>query len=204
MLWRSGSFATLKTRKISSRELPKTPTGIRGLDEITYGGFPKGRPSLVCGSAGCGKTLLGLEFLVNGARNYNEPGVFMAFEETPEELIANVSSLGFELDRLVEKKMIALDHIRIERSEIEETGEYDLEGLFIRLQYAIESVGAKRVVLETLEALFAGFSNESILRSELRRLFQWLKARKVTAVITAERATARSLGRDSRSTSRIA
>ena len=120
MLWRSASFATLKTRKISSRELPKTPTGIRGLDEITYGGLPKGRPSLVCGSAGCGKTLLGLEFLVNGARNYSEPGVFMAFEETPEELIANVSSLGFELDRLVEKKMIALDHIRVERSEIEE------------------------------------------------------------------------------------
>ncbi|MEA2680577.1 MAG: circadian clock protein KaiC [Candidatus Binataceae bacterium] len=184
---RSVGFATLKTRKISNRELPKTPTGIRGLDEITYGGLPKGRPSLVCGSAGCGKTLLGMEFLINGARIYNEPGVFIAFEETPEELIANVSSLGFELDRLVEKKMIALDHIRVERSEIEETGEYDLEGLFIRLQYAIDSVGAKRVVLDTLEALFAGFSNESILRSELRRLFQWLKSRNVTAVITAER-----------------
>ena len=177
----------MKTRKISPRELPKSPTGIRGLDEITYGGLPKGRPSLVCGSAGCGKTLLGLEFLINGARNYDEPGVFMAFEETPEELIANVSSLGFELDRLVEKNMIALDHVRIERSEIEETGEYDLEGLFIRLQYAIDSVGAKRVVLDTLEALFAGFSSESILRAELRRLFQWLKARNVTAVITAER-----------------
>ena len=177
----------MKTRKISPRDLPKSPTGIRGLDEITYGGLPKGRPSLVCGSAGCGKTLLGLEFLINGARNYNEPGVFMAFEETPEELIANVSSLGFELDRLVEKNMIALDHVRIERSEIEETGEYDLEGLFIRLQYAIDSVGAKRVVLDTLEALFAGFSSESILRAELRRLFQWLKARNVTAVITAER-----------------
>ena len=177
----------MKTRKISSRELPKSPTGIRGLDEITYGGLPKGRPSLVAGGAGCGKTLLGLEFLINGARNYKEPGVFMAFEETPEELIANVSSLGFELDRLVEKKMIALDHVRVERSEIEETGEYDLEGLFIRLQYAIDSIGAKRVVLDTLESLFSGFSSESILRAELRRLFQWLKARNVTAVITAER-----------------
>ena len=177
----------MRNRKISIRELPKTPTGIRGLDEITYGGLPKGRPTLVSGSAGCGKTLLGLEFLVNGARRYSEPGVFMAFEETPEEVIANVSSLGFELDRLVHKKQIALDHIRIERSEIEETGQYDLEGLFIRLQYAIESVGAKRVVLDTLEALFAGFSNESILRAELRRLFQWLKARNVTALVTAER-----------------
>ncbi len=177
----------MKTRKISARELPKTPTGIRGLDEITYGGLPKGRPSLVCGSTGCGKTLLGLEFLINGARRYSEPGVFMAFEETPEELIANVSSLGFELDRLVAKRLIVLDHIRIERSEIEETGEYDLEGLFVRLQYAIDSVGAKRVVLDTVEALFAGFSNESILRAELRRLFQWLKAKNVTALITAER-----------------
>lgn len=177
----------MKTRKISARELPKTPTGVRGLDEITYGGLPKGRPSLVCGSTGCGKTLLGLEFLINGARRYSEPGVFMAFEETPEELIANVSSLGFELDRLVAKRLIVLDHIRIERSEIEETGEYDLEGLFVRLQYAIDSVGAKRVVLDTVEALFAGFSNESILRAELRRLFQWLKAKNVTALITAER-----------------
>jgi circadian clock protein KaiC len=177
----------VKTRKISARELPKTPTGVRGLDEITYGGLPKGRPSLVCGSTGCGKTLLGLEFLINGARRYSEPGVFMAFEETPEELIANVSSLGFELDRLVAKRLIVLDHIRIERSEIEETGEYDLEGLFVRLQYAIDSVGAKRVVLDTVEALFAGFSNESILRAELRRLFQWLKAKNVTALITAER-----------------
>jgi circadian clock protein KaiC len=177
----------VKTRKISARELPKTPTGIRGLDEITCGGLPKGRPSLVCGSPGCGKTLLGLEFLINGARQYSEPGVFMAFEETPEELIANVSSLGFELNRLVEKRLIALDHIRIERSEIQETGEYDLEGLFVRLQYAIDSVGAKRVVLDTLEALFAGFSNEAILRAELRRLFQWLKAKNVTALITAER-----------------
>lgn len=177
----------MKTRKISTRELPKTPTGIRGLDEITYGGLPKGRPSLVCGSAGCGKTLLGLEFLINGARQYSEPGVFIAFEETPEELIANVSSLGFELDRLVAKRLIALDHIRIERSEIEETGEYDLEGLFVRLQYAIDSVGAKRVVLDTLESLFAGFSNDSILRAELRRLFQWLKAKGVTALVTAER-----------------
>ncbi len=177
----------MKTRKNSARELPKTPTGIRGLDDITYGGLPTGRPTLVCGGAGCGKTLLGLEFLINGARNYSEPGVFIAFEETPEELVANVSSLGFELNRLIDKRMIALDHLRIERSEIEETGEYDLEGLFIRLQYAIDLVGAKRVVLDTLESLFAGFSNASILRSELRRLFQWLKSKGVTAVVTAER-----------------
>ncbi len=167
--------------------LPKSPTGIRGLDEITGGGLPKGRPTLVCGGAGCGKTLLGAEFLVRGATQFNEPGVLMAFEETEEELTANVASLGFDLGGLIRKKMIVVDYVHIEPAEFQESGDYDLEGLFVRLNHAIESVGAKRVVLDTLEALFAGLRNESIVRAELRRLFRWLKGKGVTAVITAER-----------------
>ncbi len=167
--------------------LPKSPTGIQGLDEITGGGLPRGRPTLVCGGAGCGKTLLAAEFLVRGATQFGEPGVFFAFEETESELRANVASLGFELADLVRKKKLVVDHIYIERSEITETGEYDLEGLFVRLEHAIDSIGAKRVVLDTLEALFAGLPNEAILRAELRRLFRWLKQKGVTAVITAER-----------------
>lgn len=167
--------------------IEKTPTGISGLDEITQGGLPRGRPTLVCGSAGCGKTLLGMEFLVRGAMDHDEPGVFMAFEENEEELTQNVASLGFDLNALCARKKLALDHVRVERSEIEETGEFDLEGLFIRLNYAIDSVGAKRVVLDTVEALFAGFPNEAILRAELRRLFRWLKNKGVTAIITGER-----------------
>ena len=169
------------------RTLPKAPTGIQGLDEITQGGLPRGRPTLVCGSAGCGKTLLSMEFLVRGATEYGEPGVFMAFEESAEELTQNVRSLGFDLDKLVRQKKLVLDFVRVERSEIEETGDYDLEGLFIRLNAAIDSTGAKRVVLDTIEALFAGLQNEGILRAELRRLFRWLKDKGVTAVITAER-----------------
>ncbi len=167
--------------------LEKAPTGIQGFDEITEGGLPRGRTSLVCGGPGCGKTLFSSEFLVHGALQYNEPGVFMSFEETAEELTENVASLGFDLNELQETGKLALDYVHIERSEIEETGEYDLEGLFIRLGYAIDSVGAKRVVLDTLEALFGGFSDESILRAELRRLFRWLKNKGVTAIITAER-----------------
>jgi circadian clock protein KaiC len=167
--------------------LAKCPTGIAGLDEITGGGLPKGRPTLVTGGAGCGKTLMALEFLVRGATKYNEPGVFMAFEETAEELTKNVASLGFDLAELSAKKKLAIDYVYIERSEIEDTGEYDLEGLFVRLGYAIASVGAKRVVLDTVEALFAALPNEGILRAELRRLFRWLKARGVTAIITGER-----------------
>jgi circadian clock protein KaiC len=167
--------------------LQKSPTGIQGLDEITGGGLPTGRPTLICGGAGCGKTLFGIEFLVRGAIQYNEPGVFMSFEETNEELTKNVASLGFDLEDLVKNKKIALDHVHIERSEIEETGEYDLEGLFIRLGYAIDSIGAKRVVLDTIESLFAGLPNQLILRAELRRLFRWLKEKKVTAIITGER-----------------
>ena len=167
--------------------LAKCPTGIDGLDEITGGGLPKGRPTLICGSAGCGKTLMAMEFLVRGAVQYDEPGVFMSFEETGEELAANVASLGFDLNDLRERNKIAVDYVHVERSEIEETGEYDLEALFIRLGYAIRTVGAKRVVLDTLEALFGGLSNDAILRAELRRLFRWLKEQGVTAVITGER-----------------
>jgi circadian clock protein KaiC len=170
-----------------NRSLPKARTGIQGLDEITGGGFPRGRPTLVCGSAGAGKTLLAMEFLVRGATEYNEPGVFMAFEETAPELTQNVRSLGFDLDELGKEKKLVIDFVRIERSEIDETGDYDLEGLFIRLGAAIDAIGARRVVLDTIENLFAGLQNEGILRAELRRLFRWLKDRGVTAVITAER-----------------
>lgn len=174
-------------RKFSNKNLPKSPTGIQGFDEITDGGLPTGRPTLVCGGAGCGKTLFAMEFLVRGATQFNEPGVFMSFEETNEELTINVASLGFDLEDLIKHKKIALDHVHIERSEIEETGEYDLEGLFIRLGYAIDSIGAKRVVLDTIESLFAGLPNQLILRAELRRLFRWLKDKGVTAVISGER-----------------
>ncbi|MCI1186633.1 circadian clock protein KaiC [Hymenobacter sp. DH14] len=168
-------------------QLPKAPTGIDGLDEITEGGLPLGRPTLICGSAGCGKTLMGVEFLVRGILEFNEPGVLMAFEETGDELAANVASLGFDLKDLQERKLLRLDHVHVDRSEIEETGEYDLDGLFIRLGYAIDSIGAKRVVLDTIEALFSGFPNQGVLRSEIRRLFRWLKDKGVTTVITAER-----------------
>jgi len=170
----------------SRPQLPKAPTGIQGLDEITGGGLPKGRPTLVCGGTGCGKTLLAMEFLVRGATQFDEPGVFMAFEETAQDLTQNVASLGFDLNDLVARKKMALDYVYIERNEIEETGEYDLGGLFIRLGQAIDSIGAKRVVLDTIESLFSGLPNPLILRAELRRLFRWLKDRGVTAVITAE------------------
>jgi len=173
--------------KSSSPQLSKSPTGIKGLDEITNGGLPKGRPTLVCGDAGCGKTLFAMEFLVRGATQYNEPGVFMSFEETVDELTKNVASLGFDLKRLSASKRLLIDHVRVERSEIEETGEYDLEGLFVRLGHAIKSIGAKRVVLDTVESLFAGLPNPLILRAELRRLFRWLKDKGMTAIITGER-----------------
>ncbi len=168
-------------------KLAKSPTGIEGLDEITEGGLPEGRPTLIAGNAGCGKTLLAMEFLIKGAQEYNEPGVFVAFEETPEDLYQNVASLGYDLPDLIKRKQIYIDHILMDRSEIEETGEYDLEGLFIRLGHAIDTIGAKRVVLDTLEALFSSFTNTAVLRSELRRLFHWLKDRGVTAIITGER-----------------
>jgi circadian clock protein KaiC len=167
--------------------LPKSPTGIPGMDEITGGGLPKGRPTLVAGGAGCGKTLFAMEFLVNGSTQYDEPGVFVAFEENADELAQNVASLGFDLKKLGKQKKLLIDYVRVERSEIEETGDYDLEGLFIRLGHAIDSIGAKRVVLDTIEVLFSALTNQGILRAELQRLFRWLKEKGVTAVITAER-----------------
>ncbi len=166
--------------------LQKSPTGIKGLDEITGGGLPTGRPTIVAGGPGAGKTLLAIEFLVRGAADYNEPGVFMAFEETVEDLTKNVTSLGFDLPTMIKQKKLRVDYVQIDRSQIEETGEYDLEGLFIRLGHAIDSIGAKRVVLDTIESLFAGLNNTAILRAELRRLFRWLKDKGVTVVITGE------------------
>jgi circadian clock protein KaiC len=167
--------------------IQKVSTGIEGLDEITGGGFPQGRPVLICGSAGCGKTLFGIQFLVKGILENNEPGVFVSFEETATDLTNNVASLGFDLDKLTSEGKFRIDHIQIERAEIEETGEYDLEGLFIRLNYAIDAIGAKRVVLDTLETLFSGMQNEGLLRAEIRRLFRWLKEKGLTTVITGER-----------------
>ncbi|WP_280151297.1 circadian clock protein KaiC [Piscinibacter sp. XHJ-5] len=182
-------MATKRTKTANGDDaaLDKAPTGIPGLDEITGGGLPRGRPTLVCGAAGCGKTMLAAEFLLRGALQFGEPGVFMMFEESAAELTVNMRSLGFDLDKLQRQGKIALDHVHIERSEIEETGEYDLEGLFVRLSYAIERTRARRVVLDTVEALFSGLPNHAVLRSELRRLFRWLKDRGMTAVITAER-----------------
>lgn len=167
--------------------LPKTPTGISGLDDLTLGGLPSGRPTLLCGSAGCGKTLFGMTFLVNGALKFDETGVFMSFEEREQDLAANVHSLGYDIEGLVANKKLVIDYVRVERSEIDETGEYDLEGLFVRLGHAIDTIGAKRVVLDTIEALFSGLADTTILRAELRRLFGWLKDKGVTAIITAER-----------------
>lgn len=175
----------LKAKKLVNLE--KAPTGINGLDEITEGGFPKGRPTLLAGNAGCGKTLLAMEFLIKGITECDEPGVFISFEESAKDLALNVASLGYDLDSIIADGKLRIDQVIVERSEIEEAGEYDLEGLFIRLGYAIDSIGAKRIVLDTLESLFSGFTNQSILRAELRRLFAWLKDRGMTAIITGER-----------------
>jgi circadian clock protein KaiC len=178
----------MKTNTLAvPKTLRKSRTGIRGLDEITGGGLPAGRPTLVCGGAGCGKTLLAMEFLVRGATEFDEPGVFMAFEETGEELADNVMSLGFDLKALIARKKLLIDYVFVDRSEFAETGEYDLEGLFIRLAYAIDSIKAKRIVLDTIEVLFAGLPNQAIVRAELRRLFRWLKEKGVTVVMTGER-----------------
>jgi circadian clock protein KaiC len=166
--------------------LAKAPTGIKGLDEVTGGGLPKGRVTLVCGSAGCGKSLLAMEFLVHGAVRYGEAGVCMDFEETEEKLRANVASLGFDLRELAKRKKLLVDYVAVERHEIAETGEYNLEGLFIRLGHAIKAIKAKRVVLDSIEALFSGLNDSTMLRSELRRLFQWLEQHKLTAVVTGE------------------
>ncbi|MDD5675770.1 MAG: circadian clock protein KaiC, partial [Chitinivibrionales bacterium] len=176
-----------KIKENFSIALQKTPTGISGFDEITFGGLPRGRPTLIAGNAGCGKTLFGMEFLARGALQFNEPGVMMSFEETAEELIKNFSSLGFKVEDLIARKKLHVEFVAVERSEMTETGEYDLEGLFVRLDHAIKSINAKRVVLDTIEALFSGLANEAILRAELRRLFKWLKSRGVTAIITGEK-----------------
>src|ERR1035438_4528315 len=173
--------------RTSDVHLPKCPSGIAGLDEITEGGLPRGRSTLVCGNTGCGKTLFALEFLIRGATEHGQPGVFLAFEETTEDLIRNVASLGFDLRKLIEQKKINIQHVHVDRSEIHETGEYDLEALFIRLDHAIKSIGAKRVVLDTLEVLLGALLDKAVLRSEIQRLFRWLKDKGVTAVITAER-----------------
>jgi len=162
------------------------PSGIKGFDVITGGGLPKGRPALVSGGPGCGKTLFAMEFIIRGIVDYNEPGVFVAFEEKIEDLEKNFLSMGFDLKDLIKRKKLVLDHIYIDRTEIQETGEYDLEGLFIRLGAMIDEVGAKRIAIDTLEAIFSGFCNEAILRSELRRLFLWLKDKGISAVVTGE------------------
>ncbi len=171
----------------NGRLLPKAPTGISGLDEVTGGGLPRGRPTLVCGPAGCGKTLLATEFLFRGITQFGEAGVFVAFEETADDLVANVASLGFDLAKAEAEGMLVIDHISVSRGEMEATGDWDLDGLFLRLGAAIDAVGAKRVVIDTIETLFGAFSNTAILRSELQRLFGWLKERGITAVITGER-----------------
>lgn len=179
---------TLKPKFVQATrtQLPKVLTGIEGLDTITNGGIPKGRPTLVCGNTGCGKTLLSMEFLVRGAAQFNEPGVFMAFEESTKDLMANVASLGFDLQGLIKSKKIAIDYVYIDKDEIAEAGEYNLDALFIRLGAAIDAIGAKRVVLDTIESLFSSLPNPAILRAEIRRLFRWLKDKGVTAIITGE------------------
>lgn len=169
------------------KSLAKSLTGIRGLDEITEGGLPKGRPSLICGNAGCGKTILAMEFLLHGALDYGEPGVFVSFEETDDDLSDNFAALGYDLKDLNARKLLSIEYIYIERGEIEEAGDYNLDGLFIRLGQAIDAIGAKRIVLDTIEVLFSGLSNAAVLRAELRRLFRWLKDRGVTAIVTGER-----------------
>jgi circadian clock protein KaiC len=182
-----GERQAKRRRNPRLRGIRKVPSGIEGFDQVTGGGLPRERATLICGGAGCGKTLFGIEFLVRGASLYGEPGVFIAFEETEAELTSNVASLGFDLQDLIARKLLAIDYVKLDRSEIEEAGEYDLEGLFVRLGYAIDSIGAKRVVLDTAEALFGGLKDEGVLRSELRRLFRWLKDRRVTVVITGEK-----------------
>jgi circadian clock protein KaiC len=185
-----GAAPPVPGSKRKSQSLPtleKAPTGIKGFDDITGGGIPVGRPTLVCGSAGCGKSLFAVEFLIRGALQYGEPGVLMTFEETEEDIAKNVASLGFDVPQMVARKKLLIDHVQVNRSEIQENGEYDLEGLFIRLGHAVDRIGAKRVVLDTIETLFSSFTNEGILRSELRRLFTWLKDRNLTAIITGER-----------------
>lgn len=175
------------TRPTLVQPVAKSPTGIQGLDEITGGGLPRGRPTLVCGGPGCGKTILSMEFLINGARLFDEPGVFLSFEESIDDLVLNFASLGLDPRPLAARKKLSLDYVRVEPNEIQETGGYDLDGLFIRLEHAIDSIGAKRVVLDTIETLFSGLSDTRTLRAELRRLFNWLRTKGVSAIVTGER-----------------
>ncbi len=172
--------------ELNHNQLHKCPTGIKGFDEITEGGLPKNRITLICGNTGCGKTLLGIDFLINGATNYHEPGIFMSFEETEDELYKNVASLNLDLHGLVARKKILIEYVLLERRDIQESGEFNLEGLFIRLEHAIDAIGAKRVVLDSIESLFAGVTDAGILRLEIKRLFRWLKDKQVTAIITGE------------------
>ncbi len=174
-----------KTKALKHYPLPKCPTGIKGFDQITEGGLPKHRTTLICGSAGSGKTLWGIDFVIKGAINYNEPGVFMSFEETEDELYNDVASLDLDLQGLVSQKKILLVHVVLQRRDIQESA-FDLEGLLIRLEHAIDSIGAKRVVLDSIESLFAGLTDLGILRLEIKRLFRWLKAKQVTAIVTGE------------------
>ena len=174
-----------KKTAVNRNQLPKCPTGIKGFDEITEGGLPKNRITLICGTTGSGKTLLGIDFLINGATNYNEPGIFMSFEETEDELYKDVASLNLDLQAFVSQKKIVLEHVVLERRDIQET-DFNLEGLLIRLEHAIDSIGAKRVVLDSIESLFAGLTNAGILRLEIKRLFRWLKEKQVTAIVTGE------------------
>ena len=176
-----------RASRSTSKALPKAPTGIRGFDAITQGGVPRGRPTLICGGPGCGKTIFGVEFLVRGIEQFNEPGVFVAFEETSEDLSKNVASLGYDLDRLQANKKLAVDYVHLDPNDIEETGGYTLDGLFVRLELAVSSVKAKRIVIDTLEVLLASLKDEDAVRGELQRLFRWLKERGLTAIITAER-----------------
>ncbi|PKR89914.1 KaiC 1 [Pleomorphomonas diazotrophica] len=173
--------------RLPTNSLAKSPTGISGFDDLTLGGLPKGRPTLVCGTAGCGKTLFAATFLVHGARELDEPGVFVSFEERPSDIVENVASLGFDLETLIETEKVVIEHIVVDPSEVAEIGDFDLEGLFLRLELAIDSIGAKRVVLDTIESLFSAFTNQAVLRAEIRRLFDWLKDRGLTTVITGER-----------------
>jgi len=175
-----------KKSAVNQNQLQKCLTGIKGFDEITEGGLPKNRNTLLCGSTGSGKTLFGIDFLINGAINYNELGIFMSFEETEDELYKDVASLNLDLQGLVLRKKILIDYVLLERRDIQEKGEFNLEGLFVRLEHAIDSIGAKRVVLDSIESLFAGVTDAGILRLEIKRLFRWFKKKKVTAVITGE------------------
>lgn len=184
---RSSKFRRIKAEVVSD-QFPKVPSGIEGVDDVTHGGLPRGRPTLICGTAGTGKTIFGAVFLAQGAMKFQEPGVLVSFEETENEVAMNVKSLGIDVYELKARKKLLVEYIRLERREIEETGEYDLEGLFVRIGHAIDSIGAKRVVLDAIESVFSSFNNLAVIRSEMRRLFRFLKDKGVTSVVTGERA----------------